>query len=110
MITGAEGIRRMEQTRELDPKDPNYLGLHRVKDGWVCREWAPEAVQVYFTGEFNGWDREQHPMMPLGNGCWVVYLHGGDTLWEGCRVATLAEGPKPRRVEWHVGGDSLAGK
>ena len=24
-----------------------YFGLHRTKDGWVFREWAPNATEIY---------------------------------------------------------------
>ena len=30
-----------------------YFGIHRVEGGWVYREWAPSAYQLYLTGEFN---------------------------------------------------------
>lgn len=33
----------------------DYFGIHHVKDGWVYREWAPNAYQLYLTGEFNNW-------------------------------------------------------
>lgn len=82
-----------------------YLGIHRVQGGWVCREWAPDAEKLYLAGEFNGWNREEHPMLPLGNGCWVVYLPGEDTLWEGCRVTTVMESAlvkEPKSVHWCV--------
>lgn len=81
----------------------DYFGIHPVQGGWVYREWAPEAQRMCFTGEFNGWNREQHPMMPLGNGCWVVYLPGKDTLWEGCQVETLMEGRESRHIQWQIG-------
>lgn len=68
-----------------------YYGFHRVNGGWVYREWAPGAVQLYLAGEFNGWDWREHPMMPLGGGRWVLYLPGDDTLWEGCGVKTVVE-------------------
>jgi 1,4-alpha-glucan branching enzyme len=32
-----------------------YFGLHFSKDGWVFREWAPNASAVYLTGEMTGW-------------------------------------------------------
>ena len=33
----------------------HYYGLHRTKDGWVFREWAPNATDIYLIGEFNNW-------------------------------------------------------
>ncbi len=32
-----------------------YFGLHRTADGWVLREWAPNATEIYVIGDFNGW-------------------------------------------------------
>ena len=34
----------------------NFFGFHRVEGGWVYREWAPSAYQLYLTGDFNGWN------------------------------------------------------
>ena len=31
----------------------NYYGFHHVDGGWVYREWAPSAYQLYLEGEFN---------------------------------------------------------
>ena len=38
----------------------NYFGFHRVDGGWVYREWAPSAYQLYLTGDFNGWNQTSH--------------------------------------------------
>ena len=32
-----------------------YFGLHRTVSGWVFREWAPNATEIYLIGDFNGW-------------------------------------------------------
>ncbi len=32
-----------------------YYGLHKTESGWVFREWAPNATEIYLIGEFNGW-------------------------------------------------------
>ena len=39
-----------------------YFGFHRVPGGWVYREWAPAADEMYLTGDFNGWNTRSHPM------------------------------------------------
>ena len=54
----------------------NYFGFHRVEGGWVYREWAPSAYQVYLTGEFNNWNWTTHPLKNLGNGSWELFLSG----------------------------------
>ncbi len=33
-----------------------YYGLHRTPDGWVFREWAPNATAVWLVGDFCGWN------------------------------------------------------
>ena len=40
-----------------------YFGLHRTKDGWVFREWAPNATEIYLIGDFNDW--KEHPKYKL---------------------------------------------
>ena len=32
-----------------------YFGLHKAEDGWVLREWAPNAIDIFVVGDFNGW-------------------------------------------------------
>ncbi len=68
-----------------------YFGIHRTKDGWVYREWAPSAYQLYLTGDFNNWDKTSHPLKKLDNGNWEIELEGEDALWEGCRVKTVVD-------------------
>lgn len=46
-----------------------YYGLHRTADGWVFREWAPNATAIYLKGDFNGWQKdERYRAFPIGNG------------------------------------------
>lgn len=33
----------------------DYFGLHKTARGWVFREWAPNATEIYLIGEFNDW-------------------------------------------------------
>ena len=61
----------------------NYFGIHHVDGGWVYREWAPAAYQLYLTGDFNNWSKSSHPLKPVGNGNWEIFLPGDDALWEG---------------------------
>lgn len=32
-----------------------YFGLHPTENGWVFREWAPNATAIYLVGDFNQW-------------------------------------------------------
>lgn len=52
-----------------------YYGLHRTKDQWVLREWAPNATRIYLIGQFNNWKRtEAYALKPIGNGNWEISL------------------------------------
>ncbi|MDR1380218.1 MAG: alpha amylase C-terminal domain-containing protein [Tannerella sp.] len=61
-----------------------YFGLHRQKDGWSFREWAPNATAIYMTGTFNNWEKnENFRLKKTENGNWEIYLpedsiHHGD--------------------------------
>jgi 1,4-alpha-glucan branching enzyme len=61
-------------------------GIHRFPDGgWMVREWLPKAQAVSLTGDFNGWNRESHPLAPARGGVWQLRLEPG-SLQHGQRV------------------------
>ncbi len=37
-------------------KGHNYFGLHRFEGGWIFREWAPNATNIYLVGECSDWN------------------------------------------------------
>ena len=53
-----------------------YYGINfdKEKDGWYYREWAPNAIQLYFFGDFNQWNRFSHPMKRNEKGDWEIFL------------------------------------
>lgn len=52
-----------------------YFGLHRQTDGWVFREWAPNATAIFLIGDFNNWQRHpQYQLKKLQNGIWEARL------------------------------------
>ncbi len=67
----------------------DYFGFHRVKGGWVYREWAPAADAIYLIGDMNGWDKTSLPMKKLDNGIFELYMEGEDYLYDGCKVKAL---------------------
>lgn len=67
-----------------------WYGFHRMPDGWVYREWAPAADQVYLTGDFNDWHWTDTPLKRLDGGDWEVFLPG-DRLHQGSRVLTIVD-------------------
>ena len=82
---------RPGQTLESFASAHDYYGIHRIPGGWIYREWAPNAYQLYLTGDFNGWNQTSHPLRKLGNGNWELFLPGADALWEGCKVKTVVD-------------------
>ena len=67
-----------------------YYGFHRLPDGWVYREWAPAADQLYLSGDFNDWHWTDNPLTRLENGNWEIKLPG-DTLHKGSQVITIVK-------------------
>lgn len=52
-----------------------YYGLHFQQDNSViAREWAPGAIQVYLTGDFNEWQWEANPFTKLDFGKWEIRI------------------------------------
>ena len=74
-----------------------YFGLHRVRGGWVFREWAPNATGIWLVGDFSGWRRDERFRLRR--------LKGRD-VWEAkLPVRALAHGQFYRLdIEWPGGG------
>ena len=116
-----------------------YLGLHRANNGWVFREFAPNATAIFLVGTFNNWQKlDDYLLNAIGDGVWEIYLeedklHHGDLFkllvcWEGGEAERLpayadrvvqdsntlifsAEVWKPKKpYEFKVPAPSLKGK
>ena len=71
------------QTLEEFANGHLYFGFHRTGTGWVFREWLPGADEVHLMGDFNGWNRESHPLKRDDQGNWEIVLEGRDALKHG---------------------------
>ena len=74
-----DAVSRMSSGGKISDAVNNHLyyGLHRSGDGWVFREWAPNAVRMYLVGEFNNWKRvPAYQLTPIGGGNWEIRLDG----------------------------------
>ncbi len=71
-----------------------YYGLHKSDGGWVFREWAPNATEIYLVGEFSNWKpHNDYRLFQLPEGNWEIKLpkdsleHGDYyklwMVWEG---------------------------
>jgi 1,4-alpha-glucan branching enzyme len=57
------------------------LGAHVLKEhdppGTYFAVWAPDAAQVWVTGDFNGWDKGRHPLSHRAqSGIWEGFIPG----------------------------------
>jgi 1,4-alpha-glucan branching enzyme len=57
------------------------LGAHPMNvdgvDGTYFAVWAPNAEQVFVIGDFNGWNKDSHPLRPKCNsGIWEGFIPG----------------------------------
>ncbi|QNU66063.1 1,4-alpha-glucan-branching enzyme [Ruminiclostridium herbifermentans] len=53
-----------------------YYGFHPTENGWVYREWAPNAQEISLIGDFNDWNEKSHKMKKLPNGNWELIVKG----------------------------------
>ncbi|MDR1405619.1 MAG: alpha amylase C-terminal domain-containing protein [Prevotellaceae bacterium] len=52
-----------------------FYGLHRTREGWIFREWAPNATAIYLTGDFSAWEKKPaFALQPAGSGNWEISL------------------------------------
>ena len=68
-----------------------YFGFHKTEDGWVYREWAPAADELWLTGDMVGWRWFDLPMQPVGNGVFEIKMQGESFLYNGCHVQTIVK-------------------
>lgn len=53
----------------------HFLGLHRYSDGWVFREWAPNAKRIFLIGDFSEWQpHDTYRLQQKDNGIWEIFL------------------------------------
>jgi len=67
----------------------NYSARHK---GMFYREWAPEAFNLYLTGDFNQWDKYSHPLKKDIYGVWEIFLPEKtykDILTHGSKIKVL---------------------
>ena len=81
-----------------------YYVLHRTNEGWVFREWAPNATAIYLLGEFNDW--RKHPdyvLTKVGDGNWEIKLPLGALVHEMLyRLLVEWNGGSGERLPSHV--------
>ena len=73
-----------------------HYGLHHTGNGWVFREYAPNASKIYLLGDFNNWKR---------NPSWELHACGGGDWEIKVPEAFLRHGQLYKLfIEWPGGG------
>ncbi|MCK5839870.1 MAG: 1,4-alpha-glucan-branching enzyme, partial [Bacteroidales bacterium] len=80
----------------------NYFGINydAKQKGWTYREWAPNAANLFLTGDFNQWDRSSHPLRRTKNGIWEIFLDKKTykgSFRHGSKIKVVVDSEKGRR-------------
>ncbi len=51
-----------------------FYGLHKENNGWVLREWAPNATAIFLIGDFNGWQKSDEYAFHRDGDHWTLNL------------------------------------
>lgn len=65
-----------KQSLEAFASGHTFFGLHRDDSGWVFREWAPHASDIYLIGDMSDWKEHRHFKLQKKNahGIWEIHL------------------------------------
>jgi 1,4-alpha-glucan branching enzyme len=77
-----------------------WFGLHKQEKGFVMREWAPNATEIFLLGVFNNWEiHEDYRFTRLEHGTWAIEL-GEGAIAHGDRYKLLIrwEGGEGERI------------
>lgn len=95
-----------ENRRKLSDAFNSYLyyGMHRTGEGWIFREWAPNATAIYLIGDFSDWQKkEAFRLKRLEYGNWEIALPA-DCLKHEMKYRLLVEweGGCGERIPSHI--------
>lgn len=56
----------------------NWFGLFCTDEGWLVRDWAPNANRIFLVGDFNQWqEQDEFLLQDIGSGQWELKLPSG---------------------------------
>lgn len=85
-------------------KGADIFGLNVDKDNNVVyREWAPNAQQAFLIGDFNGWNRDSHPMKKNAFGVFEITVapneHGQVAIPHNSKIKISLVLPDGSRID-----------
>lgn len=81
----------------------HHYGFHKEADGWVYREWAPEAEALYLIGDFNDWNGSSHPLTRVDFNTWEIRLAKEELKHEDrVKVRVISHGRSQDRVPLYI--------
>lgn len=70
-----------------------FYGLHKTKSGWVFREWAPNATEIYLLCNASDWkESADFKLKSVGSGNWELEV-GSGVLQHGDHYKLLVKWP-----------------
>ena len=66
----------------------DYLGVHKVRGGYIFRTWAPNAHAIFVVGDFNSWQKENAMTRVTEMGVWECFIKS-DSSFEGMKYKFL---------------------
>ncbi|MBN1598855.1 MAG: alpha amylase C-terminal domain-containing protein [Bacteroidales bacterium] len=81
-----------------------YYGLHKTSSGWVIREWAPNATQIFLIGECNDWkENNKYEFTRQEEGNWELLLNDNDLKkGQNFKLSVYWEGGRGHRIPSYV--------
>jgi len=74
-----------------------HFGMHALEDGTIkCKEWAPNAKELYLRGDFNEWEAHSFPYTRQEFGKWeltIPPINGKPRIDHLSKVKLLVVGP-----------------
>lgn len=96
-------IQQSEGGLEKFSRGYETMGFQVANDGTISyREWAPAAETASLIGEFNGWNRQSHPMKKSPYGVWEITLppkDGKPAISHNTKVKISMTKPSGERFE-----------
>lgn len=84
-------------------KGIDIYGFNVDKQGQIIyREWAPNATHAFLIGDFNGWNRESHPMKRNDFGVFEIVLppkYGQPAIPHNSKVKISLQIPSGERID-----------